>query len=114
MTPLIQFHDLVGLRLEVTRDYGAVRVRLVGEADFADVDRLRAAFDAIDLDGVQRVSLDVTDLGFADAAALHELSSFARRARTTAHDVKTSGARPILGRVARLLGCHADLGILTA
>ena len=57
------------------------------------------------------VQLDLTHLRFADVAAVRLLGRFARQARGTGHDVRTSGAGTTLRKVAALLGVADDLGL---
>ncbi len=102
------------LRLGIDTDINgpAVRITIRGEADVSTLERLEAALDDVELNGARSVTLDVTELGFADAATLRRLTVFAVRAKETGHDVTTCGASPTFRTVASLLGLRDHLGLL--
>jgi anti-anti-sigma factor len=103
--------DGVRLGIETRQQDGVVTLVLLGEADIATVDRLEATLAQIEVDGVRAVHVDLTELDFADVATLRQLMLFARRARSNGHQVTTGGARPVLRKVAVLLGGEDTLGL---
>lgn len=99
------------LRVEAVDDESTARIIIRGETDAANADHLRAALDSIVLDGAKAVQLDVSDLAFADVAALRLLTAFAHHMRQDGRAVKTCGAQPTLHRMALALDVHGELGL---
>jgi anti-anti-sigma factor len=102
------------LSVEPLPQGSAYQVVVRGEADVANADRLRAALDAIGLDGASTLCLELGELTFLDVAALRELAAFTQRVRRSGRQVVTRGARPILQRTAGVLGVEDMLGLSTA
>ena len=111
MTSFAEPADDVRHGIETRCHDGVVTLVLRGEADIATVDRLEATLARIEADGTRTVHVDLTELEFADVAALRHLMLFAARARSKGHQVTSSGARPVLRRVAGLLGGEDALGL---
>ena len=104
--------DPVGVqRLEIksVKRENTAWVVLRGEADIATLEDLQAALARIELSDIDSVHLHLPDLDFADVATLRQLTLFARQARHAGRDITTCGAKPILRKVAHLLGFHDDL-----
>jgi anti-anti-sigma factor len=99
------------LSIETHREDGVVTLVLRGEADIATVDRLEATLAQVEVDGARAVHVDLTELDFADVATLRHLMWFAQRARASGHQVTSRGARPVLRKVAALLGGEDTLGL---
>jgi anti-anti-sigma factor len=99
------------LTVEAAEDESAARIIIRGEADVANVDHLRAALDGIELDGAKTVQLHVSGLTFVDAAALRQLTTFARLMEQGGRTVLTCGARPTLHRMAVELEVREHLGL---
>jgi anti-anti-sigma factor len=72
------------------------RLRLSGEFDIANLDRLRAIVDAVG-DRAGPVYIDVGDLAFIDVAGLTVLADFATDRRP--HPVVLQRPSPLLRRV---------------
>jgi anti-anti-sigma factor len=104
MTSFAEPDGDVRLGIETRRQGSVLTLILRGEADIATVDRLEAALTRIEVDGTHAVHVDLTDLDFADVATLRHLMLFARRARSNGHQVTSGGAKPVLRKVANLLG----------
>ncbi len=102
----------LGLGIETAVNGSAVWISLRGEADISTLGRLEAALADVELNGARSVTLDVTELGFVDAATIRRLTVFARRAKETGYDVQTRGASPTFRTVASLLGLRDHLGLL--
>jgi anti-anti-sigma factor len=101
----------LSLRVETVHEALATRIILIGEADIANVDALEAALAGVCLAGASQVQLQVSELAFADVATLRLLMAFARQTRRSGRQVVTLGAKPVLEKVARILGADADLGL---
>jgi anti-anti-sigma factor len=85
----------VGAAPEVARHVMADRVvllSLAGELDLASVPSLSAGFAALEVRPYRRVVLDLTDVTFMSAAALHVLLDLHRRARAEGFRVILVGA----------------------
>lgn len=99
------------LRVEAVDDESTARIIIRGEADVANADSLKAALDSIVLNGAKTVELDVSDLTFADVAALRQLTAFAHHMKQDGRTVKTCGAQPTLMRMALALDVQGELGL---
>jgi anti-anti-sigma factor len=111
MTSFAQPSEGVRFGIETRRVDGVVTLVLRGEADIASVDRLEATLTRVEMDGARAVHVDLTELEFADVAAVRHLVLFARRARDNGHRVTSCGARPVLRRLAALLGGEDTLDL---
>jgi anti-anti-sigma factor len=111
MTSFTEPTEGVRLSIETRREDGLVTLVLRGEADIASLDRLEATLAQVRIDGARAVHVDLTELEFADVATLRHLMRFAQRARAKGHQVTTGGARPVLRKVAVLLGGEDTLGL---
>lgn len=89
---------------------GVARVILHGEVDFSRLDQLDAALEDVPLEGVRFLQLDLSQLVFADTAAVRRLVAFTAAARQAGHQVETLGATRSFHRVAAVLDVHHDLG----
>jgi len=103
--------DALPVRVECLADGHVLRIVLHGECDFAMTDDLDRALNSVELERGHLVRLDLTPLQFADVATIRCLAAFVTHARTTGHDVLTSGARPTVRKVADLLGIGDVLGL---
>ena len=90
---------------------GVARVILHGELDFSMLDQLDVALENTPLDGTRFVQLDLSQLVFADTAAVRRLAAFTAAARAAGHDVKTFGANRTFRTVAAVLHVQDDLGL---
>jgi anti-anti-sigma regulatory factor len=98
--------------VESSIDEKVARIVLRGDADVANVEHLGLALAGIELDGArQAVHIDVSELGFVDAAALRLLTSFASGLRDHGHDVTTHGGQPLFVQLVHLVGAHDHLGL---
>jgi anti-anti-sigma regulatory factor len=111
MTSFDEPTELLRLGIETRSENGLVTITLRGEADFATVERLEATLEQVELAGDRAVHVDLTELDFADVAILRQLMLFAQRARGRGHQVTTGGARPVLRKIAGLLGGEDTLGL---
>ena len=111
MTSFTEPNDGVRLTIETRREDGVVTLVLRGEADIASLERLESTLAQVEIDGARAVHVDLTELDFADVATLRHLMRFAQRARAKGHQVTSRGARPVLRRVATLLGGDDMLGL---
>jgi anti-anti-sigma regulatory factor len=105
------FPDALPLRIESITSLHHVSILLIGEADFATIDQLDAAFATIRLAETRAVHLHVAELDFVDAAAMHHLASFARHVRRLGHNLNISGANSTFTKVAHVLDVDDDLGL---
>lgn len=101
------------LRID-TVDHGpaASWLTLSGEADVATLDELDEALARIHLVGAQSVHFHLADLRFCDLPTLRRLRRFAADARQAGHDVMTCRPSGCVRRIAGLLDCRHDLGVL--
>jgi ABC-type transporter Mla MlaB component len=99
------------VRVENTVVGDVARVILHGELDFSMLDQLDVALDNIPLDGTRLLQLDLSQLVFADTAAVRRLAAFAAATRAAGHDVKTLGANRTFCKVAAVLHVQGDLGL---
>ena len=97
--------------LETRAAPGVMRVLIDGEADLSTLEQLTRRLRELDLDDGVQVQLELTQLRFADVAAVRLLGCFARQARLTGHQVTTRGAGNTFRKVASLLGVLDDLGL---
>lgn len=99
------------IRVDAVDGESTARIIIRGEADAANADNLKDALDSIVLDGARTVQLDVSDLTFADVAALRQLTAFAHHMRQDRRAVKTCGAQPTLHRMVLMLDVQGELGL---
>lgn len=102
--------ELVRVHVETRTGPAVLRVLIDGEVDFCTLAQLGRPLRNLVLDDGVLVQLDLTQLRFADVAAVRQLGRFARHARHTGHRVTTRGASRTLRKVATLLGVADDLG----
>jgi ABC-type transporter Mla MlaB component len=98
-------------RVETTVVGGVARVILRGELDFSMLDQLDVALENAPLDGTRFLQLDLSQLVFADTAAVRRLAAFAAATGAAGHDVKTFGANQTFRTVAAVLHVQDDLGL---
>lgn len=103
--------EVVRVHVETRTGQGVLRVLIDGEVDFCTLAQLGRPLRDLMLDDGVLVQLDLTELRFADVAAVRQLGCFARQARRTGHRVTTRGAGKTLRKVATLLGVADDLGL---
>lgn len=109
------FHDAHSSTLHIdaaSRGPAAFWLTLSGEADIATLAELEEALARVHLQGAQSVHLHLADLQFCDIETIDRLSSFARDARLAGHEVMSCRANRFVHRVAHLLECHQELGLL--
>ena len=101
------------LRIDLV-DHGptAFWLTLSGEADMATIAKLDETLDRISLRGARTVHLHLAELEFCDAPTLDRLSSFALAAKQAGHTVITCRPSWCVRRVAGLLDCRQELGVL--
>lgn len=98
-------------RAEIAVVGGVARVVLRGELDFSMLDQLDVALENSPPDGARVVQLDLSQLVFADTAAVRRLAAFTAAARAAGHDVETVGANRTFCKVAAVLRVQDDLGL---
>ena len=103
--------EVVRVHVETRTGPGVVHVLIDGEVDFCTLAQLGGPLRHLVLDDGVLVQLDLTELRFADVAAVRVLWCFARQARRTGHRVTTCGAGNTLHKVVTLLGVADDLGL---
>jgi anti-anti-sigma factor len=114
---MLDIHSLPGpedvrpLSVQIIQHDSVARVVLRGEADISTLEQLDAALDLAKLHRIRALQLQVSELTFADAAAIRRLTLFASQARQTGRRVETCGANPTLRKVARLLNVQGELGL---
>jgi ABC-type transporter Mla MlaB component len=86
-------------------------VLLHGEADVSSLVQLREALYDGELSSATSVDVNAAGLVFCDVASMRELALFARHARAQDRAVTTSGASPLLWKLARMMGVVEDLGL---
>ncbi|MGH8980571.1 MAG: STAS domain-containing protein [Acidimicrobiales bacterium] len=89
------------LHLDVRRDGASYVVRLSGELDIVDADRLHAALHAI---GAAAVVADLSNLKFLDGAGLSALVSARHRWQAEGHTFTVRGAEGMVRRVFEITG----------
>jgi anti-anti-sigma regulatory factor len=101
------------LRIDTTdRGPAAFWLTLSGEADIATLAELEEALARVHLHGAQSVHLHLADLKFCGVETIDRLSNFARHARRAGHEVMSCRANLFVHRVANLLECRQELGLL--
>lgn len=103
--------DQPSIRVETIQTGNVVRIKLIGEADIANLDTLQAALAAVQPDGAEAVQLQLSGLAFADIAALRALASFAADLKTTGRNVTTRGATSVVEKAVRILDVDDELGL---
>jgi ABC-type transporter Mla MlaB component len=98
-------------RVETTVVGGVARVVLRGELDFSMLDQLGVALENSPRDGAGFLQLNLSQLVFADTAAVRRLAAFAAAVRAAGHDVETVGANRTFCKVAAVLRVQDDLGL---
>jgi hypothetical protein len=86
-------------------------VLLHGEADVGSLVRLQGALHDGELSSATSVEVNAAGLVFCDVASMRELALFARQAGAQGRVVRTSGASPLLMKLARMMGVVEDLGL---
>ena len=104
-------HD-EGLHVVVVTTGATASILLQGEADLGSLTDLCAALHDGELGHATAVELNATDLFFCDVASMRELALFARQAKAQGRVVTTTGASPLMRRMARMMGVVEDLRIL--
>ena len=61
------------LALTVTELEGTVLMRIAGEIDLSTINKLMVAVEAVDLDRISLLVVDLQDVAFLDLAALHTI-----------------------------------------
>ena len=98
------------LKLQVVVTESALRVSVRGQVDVSNIDALRAALAATDVEVANAVTLDLRKLTFCDTAGCWALLMFEREARLSGHPTNILGATHTVERVLSLL---ADGDLLT-
>lgn len=101
--------DVHNLRIETITGEDIASVILHGEADISTLRELETALERVELDGATSVRLDVSDLHFADAGAIRQLTIFAKQATQAGYHIETCGVNPTLRKMVRLLEVDDDL-----
>lgn len=86
-------------------------IHVRGEADRQNHEQLRAELARVRLEGVETVHLALADLTFCDLHAFRTLYAFAQQVRAAGPELSAHGARPMLRRMAELLGVADELGL---
>jgi len=90
-------------------DDDALTIVLQGEADVANHDLLRMSLDGVELRGTRTVMLDLSRLVFCDLYGFRELIAFAAHARRWGVETLVTGARPVVRKMAQILGTAGDV-----
>jgi anti-sigma B factor antagonist len=99
------------LRVALSADISAARVRLTGELDLATVDQLLDTIERVRRRGRPDVVLDLTGLRFCDASGLRAFLSMHRQLRADGGGLTVTGARPVVRRLLSLTDLDAVLDI---
>lgn len=99
------------LSVEIIARGSTASIVLHGEADMASFECLEAALSGFELNGEASVDLQVADLRFCDVPSMRQLTLFARQVTQAGRVVTTSGAAPIVHKLARLMNVERDLGL---
>ena len=87
---------------------GQAMVNMRGELDIATAERAHAYLRAVlDTDKKGKLTLNLADLTFCDAAGLGVLARLAGHARRTGRSVRLTAPRPPLVRIMRITGMDA-------
>ncbi|GAA5195887.1 hypothetical protein GCM10023322_63600 [Rugosimonospora acidiphila] len=105
-------------RLEISRqdlDHGLVRLRLTGNADLSDVDRLEDAQRvALEAPETRRLVVDLENLEFLDSSGIAVMVAGYRSARSRGQRYQVINPRGLVRRVLDLTGVLTTLTPLTA
>lgn len=99
------------LDVVTVRRADALWLGIRGELDLTSLPHLEAALARVDLQGVQEVHLLTEHLTFCDVGGLREMVRFAEQVRRLGGRLTTHGARPMLAKVARLMGADTTLAL---
>jgi anti-sigma B factor antagonist len=100
-------HEQLQLLYQRTAD-GQAMVNVQGELDIATAERAHTYLRAVlDSDKKGRLTLNLAELTFCDAAGLGVLAKVASHARQTGRSVRLTAARPALVRIMRITGMDA-------
>ena len=97
------------LEIETHSSDHAMWITLRGEADLSNHQKVEAALSSIELAGVNRVNLRLSDLTFCDVKTLCRLLNFALEARESHCDVAVVDANPLIELMTRLLEVDEEL-----
>ena len=87
------------------RDRGAVRLRLTGELDHSEAQRLRDELDAmIDETGAKRLLLDLSALDFMDSSGIGFIIGRYKRMKRRGGSVEVIGSNPRVDRIFGMAG----------
>lgn len=86
-------------------------VRVSGEVDISNADRLREAIDMALEQPTEEVDLDFSQVAYIDSTGIGVLVGAAHHAKEHGKRFGVSGAQPGVLRVAQLLGVAEDVGI---
>jgi anti-anti-sigma factor len=103
--------DVHSLKIETIEGEDVAWVILQGEADIATLRDLEVALDQVELDDIECVHLDLSELRFADVSTIRGLAFFAKRVKQSGRNIEALGANPTLRMVARLCDTRDDLGL---
>ena len=92
----------------VARD-GELVLALRGEADLSNHHRLEASLRNLELADVATVYLDMSDLDFCGVPEFSRIVAFAANLRAQERELVVFGARPIIKKMARIVGAANEL-----
>jgi anti-anti-sigma factor len=97
------------LEVEARTSDQATWITLRGEADVSNHQQLEAALSAVEVDGADRVYLQLSELGFCDVGTLCRLLNFAQEVSANHCDVVAVEANPLVQLMTRLLAVDEEL-----
>jgi anti-anti-sigma factor len=106
-------HDVDLLQITVAAGEGGPVVRLSGECDVSTVGPLRDALNAQISGGARHLTVDLSDLGFADSASINVLVAAHRALRELGGGLELAFPQPPVAQVLTLLGVDRVLTVRT-
>lgn len=97
------------LEIETHHVDHAMWITFRGEADLSNHQQIEAALSAVELAGVSRVNLRLSDLRSCDVRTLCRLLNFALEVRQSQCDVAVVDANPLIQLMTRLLEVDEEL-----
>lgn len=103
--------EAVPLDVDVVTVQDSVCIRIHGEADISNHERLRIALAAVPVDGWAVVHLGLGNLRFCDVAAFRQLAHFAAKVRTAGGEVEVHDPSRMFLKLAAVMGADYRLHV---
>lgn len=103
----------MSLTTSITSTGDARRVSVAGEVDVSNAPELREVIDAVIIDGVSSVSVDIADVSYIDSTGIGVLVGAAHRAADAGVAFAVTNPQRNVSRILSMLGMDDELNVST-